>query len=221
MGIAVLAPERGVIYTHLGNERFHMASIVKVVIMLATIDNAAVAGRELTLDEREWLEPMITWSDNDSADVLWWRLGGTKGITAFLEKNGLTGFEMDADGYWGDSWATPKAVAELLAALVWGDLLPPSGQAYARYLLENVTPSQRWGATGAPNVSPDDLIGVKDGWYPEEEGWEVNSAGYLLPRDGGHGYAVAVLSDQQDDFDDAVTTIEAVGSAIRRVLRAR
>lgn len=221
MAVAVVVPERSTLYLLNGTERFHMASIVKLVILLATIQKADDAGRMLTLDEREWLEPMITWSDNDSADVLWWRLGGAAGIQAFLDRHALNGFEMDPDGYWGDSWATPQAVAQLLSALVWGDIVPPWGQVYARELLENVTQSQRWGATGAAAISPGDLVGVKDGWYPEETGWEVNSAGYLLSAEGTSGYAIAVLSDRQADFDEAVDAIEAIGSAVRRSLRGR
>ncbi len=222
MGIAVLLPDRG-IYTQLGDRKFPMASIIKVVVLTATLDRAAAQGRGLTTYERDLIEPMITWSDNDSADELWNVLGGGPELKAFLERIGVDGIDPDPIGYWGDSQASPKAAAYMLAKLAWGDILTPELRRYALDLMTKVSDGQRWGVISpAPErLPPGARVGVKNGWYPDDDGWEVNSAGFMIAADGRNGYTIAVLSDRQESFDETVDIIESVADMVFNALRRR
>ncbi len=220
MGIAVLLPDRG-IYTQFGDSKFPMASMIKVVILAATLDRAAAQGRDVTLYERDLIEPMITWSDNDSADELWNGLGGGPGLKAYLERIGVDGIDPDPVGYWGDSQASPKAAAYMLAKLAWGDILTPELRAYALDLMTKVSDGQRWGVISpAPERLPAGArVGVKNGWYPDEDGWEVNSAGFMIAADGRNGYTIAVLSDRQESFDETVDAIQRLADMVYNALR--
>jgi beta-lactamase family protein len=71
VGVAVVVPDRGVVYAFNGDEPFPMASVAKVAILAAVLDRSQREDRELTGREKSLLEPMITVSDNDSATELW------------------------------------------------------------------------------------------------------------------------------------------------------
>lgn len=219
-GVAVLVPGQATVYTYKGDDAFHMASIIKVVVMMATMDRAQEEQRRLTATELDLVEPMIVWSDNDAADWLWWDLGGGPALETYLQKIGVTGIVPDAVGYWGDSLATPKAISLLLAKLLWGDVLNAENRALALELMGNVDPEQRWGVVGPLPGSgdPDWHVGVKDGWYPDEDGWEVNSAGFVAPATGTRGYTIAVLSSEQETFEDGVAQIEQIAGWVHQAL---
>lgn len=223
IGVAVLVPERHAIYTYHGDVRLPVASIIKLVILMATIDRAERAGRALTYWERESLEPMIIWSDNDSADELWWDLGGAPALTDYLKRIGVDGIVPDPEGYWGDSKAAPKALAYLLGKVLWGNVLSPEGRAYVLKLLGSVESDQRWGMVdprvGAASNPGDWLVGLKNGWYPDEDGWEVNTTGYVVPLKGTGAYTLSVLSSGQDTFEQGVEELNTVARFIHASVR--
>ncbi len=58
-----------------------------------------------------------------------------------------------------------------------------------------------------------DVVGVKNGWYPGEEGWRVNSVGVVRPR-GGTPYAIAVMTDGRVSWREGIETIEGIAEKV-------
>ena len=220
VGVAVIIPRRGAVYTFNGDEPFPMASVAKVAILAAVLDRSQREARDLTQREEELLEPMITVSDNDAATELWAEMGGAQGMDQYLDSIGLEGIRPNPKEYWGASRASPKDVAQLFAKLAWGDVLDAPERTYALHLLTEVVPAQRWGASaGVPDDMPEGtVIAMKDGWYPGLYGWWVNTAGLLLPADERPAYAIAVLSKKQPSFETGVETVEGVAARVHAAL---
>jgi hypothetical protein len=220
-GIAVVVPGTGVVYSRRGHDSFRVASVIKVVIMAAITRLAYRETRELSEQERSLLEAMITWSDNDAADVLWQEAGGAIGMDQYLDEIGIAGFQLDREGFWGDSLASPASLAQFLAKIGWDD---SSVDHYTREvaleLMGRVSPEQSWGITAGiqPELFSSVKVAIKNGWYPYEDGWVVNSAGVVLPSNGGQGYTIAIMTDSQPTLEYGIETIEAVASMVHQRL---
>jgi len=216
LGVAVVVLGQRRVYAYNGDAPFHMASIAKVPIMLTVLDSANRSPQGLTPYQRSLLQPMILYSDNGTADTLWSEVGGAPAIRAYLDSIGVAGIKPDDFGTWGESLASPEAVALLYARLIEGDLLDERTRDTALDLLSHVDPSQRWGVTaGLPDeLAASWIVGVKDGWYPAETGWWVNSAGLFLPGDGTPGYTIAIMTDAQPGLEYGIETIETIARLI-------
>jgi len=221
-GVAVAVPSSGAVYTWNGHEKFHMASIAKVGIMLAVMDQASKADRQLTEEELSYLRPMITVSDNETASILWNRIGGGQAVEDYLRSIGLTEVDPNKETCWGASYASAHDMALLFAKLALGEILDDETRRVAIDLLQQVDPSQTWGViAAAPDERPDGtIVGVKDGWYPADCGWWVNSAGMLLPATDKPAYTMAVLTGQQSSWEYGIETIESVGRMVHERLHA-
>ena len=220
ISVSVVVPERGAIYTWNGHEMLHMASVAKLGIMLTLMQQAIDAGRSLTGDELATLTPMITVSDNETASQLWDAIGGGEAIDAYMRSIGLDEVIGNKYASWGASYASSHDIALLLAKLARGEILDEQMRATALGLLSQVDPSQAWGVTAAaPEVLPGGtVIGVKDGWYPADCGWWVNSAGAILPSNGATAYTMAVLTAEQSTWEYGIETIETVGGYVHAAL---
>jgi beta-lactamase class A len=220
-GVAVFVLGEGTYYTAFGDTPLHLASVAKLPIMLALLDLAERDGRALTDYESGLLAAMIVVSDNDAATALWAEIGEREGLADYLASVGVSGADLTYD--WGESAASASAVALLLAKLVGGEILTPDSRALARGLLEGVAPDQRWGVTAPARAGrpPDTVTGTKGGWYADDCGWWVNSAGFVLPADGSPAFTVAVLTNCQDSYDAAVETIEGVADLVQQALDRR
>jgi beta-lactamase class A len=217
VGVAVVVPASTAIYTQNADEQVPTASVVKVLIMLTVLDRARQERRPLTDTELALLWPMITESDNDSTSQLWEDIGRGQAVGSYLRSIGVTGFTPDPGTSWGVSFASARAMAIALGKLVSGEILDEPSRALAFRLLESVIAPQRWGVTAG--TDPADQVGVKDGWYPGEEGWRVNSVGVVRPR-GRSAYAIAVMTGARASWDEGIATIEEVSQALNAA-RAR
>lgn len=219
-GIAVVIPSQEAIYVSNADQPMSMASVVKVVIMLAVMDRAIKEEQPLTSWEQQQLRLMITESDNDAATALWEALGGADAVEAYLQSIDMTGIYPNPQEAWGASRATPRAVALLFAKLALGEILDQPSRKLAMELLAEVVPSQRWGVSaGLPNdLPPGTIVGIKDGWYPAESGWWVNSAGVILPGDNRPNYTIAVLTQGQPTMEYGIDTIEGAVAPVHRAL---
>ena len=103
IGLAVVVPAEHAIYTAHGDQFFHMASVAKLVLLLALLDRSQREDRALTPTEQALVEPMITVSDNDAATALWAELGGADGVASFLHAVGLSEIVPNR----GDAWGRP------------------------------------------------------------------------------------------------------------------
>jgi hypothetical protein len=85
-------------------------------------------------------------------------------------------------------------------------------------MLDGVVAEQRWGATAG--TASADAVGVKDGWYPGEEGWRVNSVAVVRPR-GGADYAIAIVTGGRVSWQEGIETIEGIAAPINTALRGQ
>ncbi|MBI4301262.1 MAG: hypothetical protein HY664_01485 [Chloroflexi bacterium] len=217
---AVVLPSDAAIYSQNGDAQLELASVVKVLVMLAILDAAQRENRYVDRFELSLLWPMITLSDNDSATKLWDQLRGGRGLAQYLASIGATGFSPYEGPFWGTSRASANSLAILLARAAFGDLLNNEHRALFLTLLQRVTPSQRWGVSAGAQEegSAGELVGLKNGWYPAETGWRVNSVGFVVSPDDRHYFTIAVLSNAQPSQDYGIATIEGVAERVHSAL---
>ena len=216
IGVAVVVPGRGIVYTSNGDTLFPLASVAKLFIMAALLGQTAKDDRSLNDHQLSLLESMITESDNDAATELWREIGGATRISEYLNHLGIRDTQLDETEYWGDSRASAKDVAFLLSKLLWDREFDKSSRLLAADLMSRVVASQRWGVrvgledNGAPGIK----VGVKDGWYPDETGWWTNSAGFFVRDNRGTGFTIAILTQGEPTLSDGIQTIEDIATPI-------
>jgi hypothetical protein len=219
VGVAVLIPGQQM-YTYRGDELFPLASVTKVMIMVELMDRAVNEGRPLTDAEVEALWPMITWSDNFTAQQLWDELGGGDALSDMLHKMSLTQTQPAPSAAWGDTLSSPREVALLLGKLVTGDILDQHNRELALALMSGVAPVQAWGATAGvvTDEAVSATVAVKNGWYPADDGWWVNSAAMILLADERPAYTLVIFTDQQPSDEYGIATIEAIAREVHAAL---
>ena len=219
--VAVVVPALGSIYMANGDQQLETASVVKVLVMLAVLDQVIMEGRHVGDDELELLWPMITESDNDSTTALWNQLGGGPVVAAYLRRIGVTGITPYNGAYWGTTRASARGMAIVLAHLAFGDILDKANRDLALDLLTSVIPSRRRGVCARPRGQGTHrgTVGLKGGWYPAPEGWRVNSVGVILSAlNADPSYSIAVMTNSQGTMRYGVETIENVAAAIHQAL---
>jgi hypothetical protein len=214
VGIAVYVPAAGAVYALNGDVPFELASVIKVPLMLTLLDQVTKQGRELTPGESALLGAMITESDNNAADVLFDEVGGARPIYDYLKSIGLGGAIISSTD-WGASQMSAMDAALLMGKLVNGDILDPKYRDLAMSLLENVDPIQDWGAVDSVSYA---RTGVKNGWYPERDGWVLNSLGYVLDSADSPDCTIAIFTDEQIFFYDGVSEIQSLGQLVHQSL---
>jgi hypothetical protein len=113
-------------------------------------------------------------------------------------------------------------MADLMARLAYGEIVNPAHRAVALALLTSVTPEQRWGVPAGADDSGREIVGVKDGWYPDEAGWRVNSVGFISPIEpGAEPYAIAVMTNFQSTQEAGIETIEGAALPVYQALRGQ
>jgi hypothetical protein len=219
-GIAAALPATGVLYAENGDSQFELASVVKVLIALAVMDAAQRESRFVDSFELALLWPMITLSDNDSASRLWDQIQGGPGLANYVARIGETGVRPYDGEFWGTSTASPSSLARILARAAFGDLLNTDHRALFLKLLEQVTPSQRWGVTAGLEGEGGRvaLVGIKNGWYQADAGWRVNSIAYVVRSDGQRFYTLVVLTNAQPSWAYGVSTIENAAEQVNAAL---
>lgn len=215
-GVAVVSPAASTVWAQNGDAQLELASSVKVLIALAVLDAAQREDRYVDTFELALLWPMITISDNDSATKLWDEIGGGRGLANYLTVIGATGIRPYNGPYWGTSTASANAMAAVLARAVFGDLLNEAHRALLVKLMESVSPSQWWGVTAGYRTGNGDagVVGVKNGWYPDDAGWRVNSFGFIASSDAQRYYTIAVLTNGQASLRSGIDTIEGVSARV-------
>lgn len=223
VGVAVFVPEYHAVYTANGHSLFHLASVAKVMIMLTLLNQAAAEGRTLTPEEMAHLEPMIVLSSNEDADALWSSVGGAKAVNDYLSEQSLHEIHPDEDGYWGESLASPHDIAQLLSTLIENEGVDEQYRSVAvDLMLQAVDWSGGWGAVSGIPDDPSVKVykGAKDGWYPADEGWWVNSAGFVLPDHDKPPYALAILTNQQPSVEYGAETVHEIATQIHQQMLA-
>jgi hypothetical protein len=191
------------------------ASTLKVDILATLLGQAQAAGRSLTPEEQSLAVPMIEESLDSAADTLWTRLG-PGAVGAFERAAGMTGTVPATDGVWGSTTTTAADRLAMIRALVEpNSLLTNASRAYVLSLMESVTPSQDWGATGG--VPPGVTVALKNG-FAVLDGWQINTTGWV---DGdGRDYLIAVLTNGNASEQYGIDTVNGVSALVWRGLGA-
>jgi hypothetical protein len=177
------------------------ASVVKLDVLETLLAQRGRSGTALSAGDRALAGQMIEDSDNTAATSLWDEIGGATAISSFNRQAGLTATSpsscVQCAGFgwpgWGLSTTTPADQITLLRQLVRpSPVLTDSERDYALSLMENITPSQRWGVSGG--VPAQVTVALKNGWLPlagTDSDWQINSVGWV--SGDGRDYLMAVL----------------------------
>jgi beta-lactamase class A len=209
--VAVFDVTAGATYTVAPQSSFITASIVKADILSTLLRQAQGAGRGLTPQEKATATQMIEVSDNNAATTLWNEVGKGPGVAQYNSLLPLPNTFPGSGGLWGLTRTTAPDQVQLVRTLAYSNsILSDSSRAYAQGLMQNVTPSQRWGVSGG--VPAGVSIALKNGWLPVSGGWEINSIGHIAG--GGRDYVIAVLTSGDPSMGYGITTIQGVSSIV-------
>ena len=197
---------------------------MKLDILETLLTQQGVGG--LSGTDQALAQSMIEDSDNESATDLWDAVGGASGIRSFNARAGLADTTpspcVQCAGFawpgWGLSTTTPADQIALLRQIaVPGGLLSGAERGYAAQLMENVTPSQRWGVCAG--VPAQVTVALKNGWLPLNQAgtdWQINSVGWVSGL--GRDYLIAVLSTGNPAEQYGIDTINGLSAAVWRHL---
>ena len=166
--------------------RYHSASVVKAMLLVAYLNRLAGEHKELTRDHEAYLNSMIRVSDNDAATAIYAHVGDRR-LYALADQADMTDFHIS--GSWGSARITAADQAGFFARMQ--ELIPSEYQGYTRTLLSSIVPRESW---GIPQVSrPEWLTMFKGGWLTSRRGNLVHQVARLEKRQ--LSIAIAVLTD--------------------------
>jgi len=153
--------------------------------------------------------PMIEESLDSAANTLWQELG--PGTVASMEQQaGMTSTVPATDGVWGRTTTTALDRLAMVRAIVEPNgILDDGSRAYVLDLMEHVTPSQDWGATGG--VPPGVTVALKNG-FAVIDGWQINTEGWV--NGAGRNYLIGVLTNGNPSEQYGIDTVNAISSII-------
>lgn len=192
---------------------FIAASVIKVTILAALLRKAQEEHRRLTSTETTAAWLMITQSDNDAANTLWFDVG-LPSMQRFLDLADMRQTQLNF--HWGLTLITAHDEMTLLSLISSPNtVLAKASRAYARYLMAHVTAGQRWGVpAGAPRGV---LVQVKNGWLPYPgSAWEINSIGMFTTTT--RLYKIAMLTYNSPSMAYGIDTIESAAEVIHALL---
>jgi beta-lactamase class A len=198
----------------------YTASIVKVQIMGAALNQAQASGQPLPPSQAALMGPMIESSDNDAATTLLADVGGPSALASFDKAAGMTQTQpstlalipgTDLPG-WGLTLTTALDEVVLVARFAYpGPVLDDASRAYGLSLMEHVEAGQDWGVSGG--VPAGTTVALKNGWLPVgTSGWQVDSIGWV--RGHGRDYVLAVLASGNPTEEYGIGTIETIARAV-------
>jgi beta-lactamase class A len=193
--------------------KFHSASVIKVITLCALLYELQ-EPQNLSPDQAELAQAMITESDNDAQDTLWNEVG-MDALQRFLTAARMDHTWLGQDDYWGLTEVTAHDELRLLHLLINPNpVLDAPSRRYALGLMAEVAPDQRWGVpAGAP---PDVTVHLKNGWLPDPDLWDVNSIGDFTRHD--IDYSIAILTRDDPDMAYGVAVVETVARLINGAL---
>lgn len=211
MAIAVYSNQTKKTYTasNAANHSYRMASTVKVSILVGLLMKQGT----LNSSEQANAQAMIENSSNTAASALFVELGEKSGLQETFDKLGMT--DSKAHEEWGLSTTTPSDQLKLLNAIFYSsNLLSTSQQSYVRNLMQNVESDQQWGiSAGSTNFY------LKNGWLDEDDGWIINSIGYIPGNNGASdSYTIAVYTDDNSSMQNGENTIEKLAKSTSKIL---
>jgi D-alanyl-D-alanine dipeptidase len=194
--------------------RYVSASLVKAMLLVAYLRR--IGNRPPSAGERAVLGPMITLSDNDSADAIYHRVGDP-GLLGIGRRTGMR--DLTVAGHWGGVYFSATDQARFFRS--FDSLVPRRSRPYARRLLSSIVPAQRWGFSRF-SLRRGWRTFFKGGWRRTERGSLVHEAALFERR--GRRVSLAVLTDGNPSHGYGTATLRGVARRIferpRRSARA-
>jgi beta-lactamase class A len=217
--VAVVDRKTGERFEFKGTEKFDTASVVKASILACTLLQAQDDDRRLSTAQRQLTARSIQNSDNDATTSLFGQLGEVKGLTACNKRLGLT--QTVVNSAWGLSKTTADDQVKLLGELVdaKGPLSVNSRQ-YAYSLMTTVADDQDWGVPAVARTG--ETATVKNGWDTRSADgglWAVNTIGRVTSTDKRTDVSVAVLSHNNQTYEDGIALVEKIAKLTRQYLK--
>ncbi len=180
------------------HDRFHSASLIKVMLLTTYLRRLDAEHKPLTGDARDTLDAMIHVSDNDAASDVF-GIVGESGLSALARRVGMTDFSPNP------AWGLSEISAADQARLFWqlDALLPKQFRVYARHLLSGIEADQSWGIPAAGRRAGFRVL-FKGGWL-----WNIVNQGARLER-SGRTFSLAVLTDGNPSMPYGEHTLEGV-----------
>jgi hypothetical protein len=200
--------EEGKLHGWHRGRRYPSASVVKVMLMVAYLNQRRVRGRRLHRGDRRLLKPMIRRSDDNTASAIYSRVGD-RGLRRVAHRAGMRRFR-PGGSVWGLSQITARDQARFMLEV--DSFIPRCHRGFAMRLLTRVVRRQRW---GIPPARPDGwTIHFKGGFVGGQGAWRVHQVA-LLTR-GERRLSLAVLSNPNPTLSYGAHTIRGIA---RRLLR--
>jgi hypothetical protein len=186
-----------------------MASTIKVMLLAVYLRRGAVRDRQLHSRDRELLGPMIRRSDNDAATT----------VRNIVGEGAIRRLARDADMLhfrYNDAWGLSRSSAGDQASFMYrfDDYVPKRHEGYARNLLRDIVPSQRWGVARARPKGW--KLFFKGGW-----GIADGTVNHQIAFLGRHGMRVglAILTEANPNHEYGKQTLKGVAKRLLRGLR--
>jgi hypothetical protein len=181
--------------------RFHSASTIKSMLLVAYLQMLAGEHRALDDASRDLLYPMIHSSNNEAATAVLEAVGESR-LNAVARQAHMRDYE-PGGATWGFSEISAADMARFF--LIQDSLIPRRFDGFARWLLSTIEPSESW---GIPAVArPEFEVFFKGGWLPEFEGLVNQVARLERPQ---QTFALAVLTKGDPSMEYGEQTIEGV-----------
>ena len=191
--------------------QYSSASVSKALLLAAELRRLEREGEQLDSSTKALLEPMITYSDNGAADAIYARVGDA-GLDQVADRAGMRDFAV-TPGFWGGDQVTAADLARFFYRLDGN--FPRRYRAYAKRLLADITPVERWGIPQA--IGRGWTIWFKGGWRPagqEHTSGAVTHQAALLVHRGGERLALAVLTEEPPGTGAGFDAIEGVAARL-------
>ena len=213
---AVCDLRTGAIYTYNPDVAMPTASMVKIDILAALLHRAEITGQPLSDSDISLATLMVEHSDNDAATTLFNELGGPSALNSF---NQLIGMSHTTSFYnWGATLTTPYDEIALLRTLVVPSaVLTDADRQFEMGLMEHVVDYQRFGVGTGETAGA--LVGLKNGWFPFDRGWGVNSAGFVMLGNTEYLVAIQTAANPSEQYGrESVSTLSRlIWTAERRI----
>jgi len=199
--------EAGRLHRHNGSTRVVMASVLKVMLMVAYLRQPSVRHRRLHERDRDLLAPMIRWSDSVTASRILHDVGAAA-VRRVARRARMRAFHLVMSP-WGLSETSARDQALFMYRLE--RYIPHRHRRYARRLLASIIGPQRWGIADA--VPSGWRIFFKGGWG-DGSGRVTHQVAFL--ESGDRRIALAILTEYNPNHTYGTRTVRGVA---RRLLR--
>jgi hypothetical protein len=193
---------RGVLHGYRATRRFHSASMVKAMLLVAYLRG----HRHITPAMRGVLARMIERSDNAAADVLY-GIVGRRGLVGLARLSGMRSFR--PNGGWITTLVTAADMARFFRDM--HEYVPARHVRFADTLLASVIPAQSWGVPAAARPLHYRVY-FKGGWLGA---WVLASQSARLQRRSVR-LGLAVFTDRNPGPDYGKETIRGVTARLLR-----